>query len=192
MNEGWDFTSIESLSAKVAAISVLVGMSYTIYKNVKKNILKVIETVDIIHHIKDELAVDKTGNLRDIITQIENRQIRLEERERAFLHTHPNIIFELDENNNLIWCNKSFLDSFDVDTDVVLNKGWFNLIVEEERIKIESLFSASQLASRNLTTVCNFHKIINDTVISTKVTLLATAILNKEKQCSGFLVTIKK
>lgn len=191
MNEGWDFTSIESFAAKITALTVLCGAAYTTYKAVKKRferILKIFETID---NIQSELSVDIKGNLRDTIIHIEKRQIRLEERERAFLHTHPHVLFELDEHLNLIWCNKSFLDSFDVDTDSVFYKSWFNLIVEEERSKIEKLLEDSKNGNRNLTTHCTFYKIVNDVNVNLKVSLLATAIFDKEQKCNGFLVNIK-
>jgi PAS domain-containing protein len=191
MYEHWDWSFLESWAGKLSAITMILATALGTYKAIKAGIVKLMNVVNKIYQISDELSENKKGNLRDMISQIEDRQIRLEERKKVFFHTHPSVLYELNENLDLIWCNRAFLEEFDVDSDTVVDQRWYNLIAEQDRSRIEQLFQDAKHGSRDLTTKCKFYIGEGEQRQEKEGLLLATVFLNKAKICSGFLVNIK-
>jgi PAS domain-containing protein len=187
MNDQWDH--INDWGTRAAAITAIFGAIYGIYRGIKTSITKVLGVANKINYISEQLASNGGTSLRDAINRIESRQVQTEQRERAFLRTHPNIICELDSSLELVWANKTFLDTLDVDSDTVVGYGWHNVICENDRERVMEQFELARQAVRDMNTTTQM--LINAN-LDKKVNafILATVMRSQNGACSGFLVTI--
>lgn len=155
MNEQINFWDIvNSWTGRFSAIVALVGVLYTIYRGIKSAIQKILSISTKIQHINDQLTSNGGKSLVDVVQRIEARQIRNEQRERAFLQHHSSPMFELDSLLALKWANASFLRSVQLDSDEINGYGWHNAICEKDRERVVEEFEKASNASRNIQLVC--------------------------------------
>ena len=100
---------INTWAARAGALSAFFAAVYAIYRTVKIAILKILSISNKINNISEQLTSNGGSSLVDAIARIETRQVRNEQRERAFLNHHYTPMFELDEHLGLRWANASFL-----------------------------------------------------------------------------------
>lgn len=184
-----EWVQLELWSTRIAAITAVSGAIYGLYRFVKSSLVKVFGMANKINMISEQLVSNGGSSLRDCITRIEARQIQVEQRERAFLHTHPSMMYELDEHLSLVWANRIFLDNLDVDSDVVSGYGWHNIISESDRRRIIEQFAHAKESSRSLSTTAKLivSQNINNTV---NATVVGTVMRDSRERTSGYLVTI--
>jgi PAS domain-containing protein len=187
MSGEWD--QIEIWGSRFGAIMVIFTVLYAVYRQIKKSITKVLNIANRVQYISDQLESNGGTSLRDTINRIESRQIQTEQRERAFLQTHPNMMFELDVNLNLIWANRMFLSTLAVDSESVMQYGWHNIISEKDRERVIEQFDSAKQSARNMTTVSCF-VVGNGAKCSFEASIIATVMRDSQENSSGFLVTI--
>lgn len=188
MNGEW--YQLEVLASRIGAATAIFTAAYGAYRLIKTSVMRVINISNRLQMISEQLTSNGGTSLRDAINRIEERQIRTEQRERAFLQTHPNIMFELDNDLMLAWANKVFLEKFETDTDLIQGYGWHNLIEENDRDRVIHQFKTAQTTVRNFSTVANF--VIGGNLNQTiEMNLTATVMRNSNLKTSGFLITVK-
>lgn len=185
--EQW--SDLESWGSKIAAVTAIVGAVYAAYRVVKNAFVKVLNIANRVQYISEQFETNGGTSLRDALNRIEARQVQTEQRERAFLHTHPNAMCELDSDLRLIWANSTFLDTIDVDTDAIVGYGWHNIVCEVDRERVIEQLTSARDAVRNAATHANL--ILNaDPARLTGCNITATVMRNSDQQASGFLVTV--
>ena len=188
MNGEWE--GIELWSSRIAAVRALAGALYGVYRAVRATVVKIVNISNRLQTISDQLVSNGGSSLRDAINRIEHRQIQTEQRERAFLHMHPDMMFELDRHLALRWANGAYLDAFDVDSDCVENYGWYNTISEADRGRVIDQFKNAVTDTRNVTT--NAKLIVGMNHENTvNATIAATVMHDSNQKTGGFLVTVK-
>ena len=181
---------LDSWSSRIAAITAVCGGLYAAYKSLRAAFGRIMNISQRLQTISDQLVSNGGSSLRDAINRIEHRQIQTEQRERAFLHMHPDMMFELDRHLSLRWSNHAFLDTLDVDSSCVQNFGWHNLIVESERERVLEQFEDARQAVRNIITTATLVVGNNpESTINTAIT--GTVMEDSTQKTSGFLVTVK-
>ena len=187
MNNEWD--QIEVWSSRIAGITAIAGAIYGMYVSVRKTVSKIFNISNRIQYISEQLESNGGTSLRDTINRIEARQVQTEQRERAFLQTHPNMMFELDLSLGLVWANRTFLDTLDVDSDTVAGYGWHNIISEKDRDRVLDQFETAKNAVRNVNT-CAKLIVSSDLSQTIETNIVATVMRSSNGDCSGYLVTI--
>jgi len=187
MNNEWD--QIEIWSSRIAGITAIAGAIYGMYVSVRKTVSKIFNISNRIQYISEQLESNGGTSLRDTINRIEARQVQTEQRERAFLQTHPNMMFELDLSLGLVWANRTFLDTLDVDSDTVAGYGWHNIICEKDRDRVLDQFETAKNAARNVNT-CAKLIVSSDLLQTIETNIVATVMRSSNGDCSGYLVTI--
>jgi hypothetical protein len=187
MSGEWD--QLELWSTRIAAITAILGALYGVYRFVKSSVIKIFGMANKINMISEQLVSNGGSSLRDCITRIEARQIHIEQRERAFLHTHPNMMCELDNNLCLVWANKIFLDTIDVDSDSLAGYGWHNIVCERDRDRVLQQFEDAKDACRNVMTTGCF-VVGGDASRRYEANIVATVMRDAVMQVSGYLVTV--
>jgi len=187
MNNEWD--QIEVWSSRIAGITAIAGAIYGIYVSARKTVSKIFNISNRIQYISEQLESNGGTSLRDTINRIEARQVQTEQRERAFLQTHPNMMFELDLSLGLVWANRTFLDTLDVDSDTVAGYGWHNIISEKDRDRVLDQFETAKNAVRNVNT-CAKLIVSSDLSQTIETNIVATVMRSSNGDCSGYLVTI--
>ena len=187
MNNEWD--QIEIWSSRIAGITAIAGAIYGIYVSARKTVSKIFNISNRIQYISEQLESNGGTSLRDTINRIEARQVQTEQRERAFLQTHPNMMFELDLSLGLVWANRTFLDTLDVDSDTVAGYGWHNIISEKDRDRVLDQFETAKNAVRNVNT-CAKLIVSSDLSQTIETNIVATVMRSSNGDCSGYLVTI--
>jgi PAS domain-containing protein len=187
MNNEWD--QIEIWSSRIAGITAIAGAIYGMYVSVRKTVSKIFNISNRIQYISEQLESNGGTSLRDTINRIEARQVQTEQRERAFLQTHPNMMFELDLSLGLVWANRTFLDTLDVDSDTVAGYGWHNIISEKDRDRVLDQFETAKNAVRNVNT-CAKLIVSSDLSQTIETNIVATVMRSSNGDCSGYLVTI--
>jgi len=189
MNNEWD--QVEIWSSRIAAITAISGALFGVFVSIRRGVSKLLNISNRIQYISDQLESNGGTSLRDTINRIEARQIHTEQRERAFLQTHPNMMCELDSGLGLVWANRTFLDTLDVDSDTVSGYGWHNLVCEKDRERVVHQFENAKDATRNVNTCTkmivssNLQKIIEANIVG-------TVMRANNGDCSGYLVTINQ
>ena len=186
MNETTDFWDImNSWVARITTISALLGILYAMYRSAKSAIQKILNISNRIQMISDQLTSNGGSSLVDAVARIEARQVRNEQRERAFLHHHSTPMFELDEKLCLKWANSSFLKLVQFDSDDAIGYGWHNTICEKDRRRVVEEFNNASIAARNIQLLCSL-SLRGD--CTEQYVLTATVMRNLESKTTGFFV----
>jgi hypothetical protein len=179
----WD--DVNTWAARTGALSAFFAALYAIYRTAKATILKIINISNKINAISEQLTSNGGSSLVDAVARIESRQVRNEQRERAFLHHHSTPMFELDEKLALRWANSSFLKLVQFDSDDAAGYGWHNTICEKDRNRVVKEFESANESSRNIQLLCAFN-IKGD--CSEPYVMTATVMRTIDNKTSGFFV----
>lgn len=186
MNENiWQI--INSYSERIGAISAILAALYGLYRVVRKNVSRLVNMANRIQEISDQLTGNGGSSLHDAIHRIEERQVRNEQRERAFLQQHDTPMFELNEDLTLRWANTAFLKLTGFDSDEAAGYGWHNAIEETDRERVVEAFENAKQSTRNLQTVAS---ILMHRDFEQPHTLTATVMRSIESKTTGFFVAL--
>jgi PAS domain S-box-containing protein len=186
MNENiWQ--TINSYSERIGAISAIFAALYGLYRVVRKNVSRLISMADRIQTISDQLSSNGGSSLRDAVFRIEDRQVRNEQRERAFLQQHDSPMFELNDDLSLRWSNSAFLKLVGFDSDEAAGFGWHNIIEETDRDRVVKRFDDARDACRNLQTTA---QLLVNRDFEQPYIFTATVMRDLENRTSGFFVTL--
>lgn len=188
MSNEWD--QLELWSGRIGAAAALAGTFYGIYKAARAGISKILTISNRLQAISDQLSPNGGSSLRDAINRIEHRQIQTEQRERAFLHMHSDMMFELNHNLQLVWANHTLLKALQVDSDAISGGGWHNIVAEDDRQRTIEQFENARDSIRNVITQSKLliAQDINQTI---NASIAGTVMLDSSQKTGGFLVTVK-
>ena len=107
------------------------------------------EVKESINTIKAEVVTNGGSSIKDAIGRIETRQKVLDQRSKASLHYHDEMLFETDEHGNLIWGNEKFQKLYG-DKYKPHSWDWITFIDEPDRESFLKEFASCLEMSRKL------------------------------------------
>ena len=181
------FDFISPYLSFIITISAVIGILFPIFKwvlDVNANIKKILH----------ELTCNHGSSLKDKIikleTEYESRKQLINfiySTQRWILSVSDKMFFECDASGNWLWVNESLEDKLNLARNYLLNSGWKNYIVPEERTLISQEWEHGIKENKNINLRCKF-EVNADTDEKTYVDL----IISCEKINDGQWVGVVK
>ena len=126
---------LDTFGIILTAITAIVSVLVAIYNYVIKPFIRLYKShfvlMKTIEDIKKEVTPNGGSSIKDVINRIEKRQIMIDKRTKAIFYNLDNSIFEVDQNGNILWANRSFHKA--LGTKNLKGLDWVSIIDESER-----------------------------------------------------------
>ena len=126
---------LDTFGIILTAITAVVSVLIAIYNYVIKPFIRLYKShfvlMKTIEDIKKEVTPNGGSSIKDVINRIEKRQIMIDKRTKAIFYNLDNSIFEVDQNGNILWANRSFHKA--LGTKNLKGLDWVSIIDESER-----------------------------------------------------------
>ena len=126
---------LDTFGIILTAITAIVSILVAIYNYVIKPFIRLYKShfvlMKTIEDIKKEVTPNGGSSIKDVINRIEKRQIMIDKRTKAIFYNLDNSIFEVDQNGNILWANRSFHKA--LGTKNLKGLDWVSIIDESER-----------------------------------------------------------
>ena len=126
---------LDTFGIILSAVAGVVGLITGIYRYIVKPFIRLYKShfilVKTIEDIKKEVTPNGGSSIKDVINRIEKRQIMIDKRTKAIFYNLDNSIFEVDQNGNILWANRSFHKA--LGTKNLKGLDWVSIIDESER-----------------------------------------------------------
>lgn len=126
---------LDTFGIILTAITAIVSILVAIYNYVIKPFIRLYKShfvlMKTIEDIKKEVTPNGGSSIKDVINRIEKRQIMIDKRTKAIFYNLDNSIFEVDQNGNILWANRTFHEA--MGTKNLKGLDWVSIIDESER-----------------------------------------------------------
>lgn len=136
--------SLTNVAEMTTSLSILCGAGYAIYRFVKSNfgqpifqfLRDLIDVVKTHKAIKQQILPNGGSSISDTVKRIEIRQCIADGMDRAILMKINAIMFESSVEGRCLAVSRAYCDFTGKQKEDILDNGWINCIVEEDRERV--------------------------------------------------------
>lgn len=152
------FTEISPIFEFIITFSAVIGILIPIFKwssNINSNMKKVLHEITPNHGTSIK---DKVNAIDNAMKDYSDKIVYLCAVQELVLSFSQRMIFKCDSKGNWTWVNDQIQKGLNVNKDFLLNAGWRNYIISDNRDLILEDFDRSMNDNKNITIVCTFER----------------------------------